>query len=252
MVKNDLLLEGCEELLNRHNLTMVEGVSVSREIQLAILIDMFRESHTTLSAISRLMIELAKNPDVQEKIYQETKELISRGDPLSYKDVQQQSYVKACVKELFRTRPLLSFLTRQVSRDITLPSGYEIPGGKNVVFLMREYGDQEKYFKDSNIFRPERWLKNRNKEMVLESSDCPIDSLHYPEDKTDIPKFAILPFGHGQRFCTGRRIAENMMVIFMMKIANKCVIHTLTDFECYSNLFVKPKGQIDVKLEERK
>ena len=251
MVKNDLLLEGCEELLNRHNLTMVEGVSVSREIQLAILIDMFRESHTTLSAISRLMIELAKNPDVQEKIYQETKELISRGDPLSYKDVQQQSYVKACVKELFRTRPLLSFLTRQVSRDITLPSGYEIPGGKNVVFLMRDY-DQEKYFKDSNVFRPERWLKNRKKKMVLESSDFPIDSLHYPEDKTDIPKFATLPFGHGPRSCIGRRIAENMMVILMIKMANNYVIHPLNDFECYSNTFVKPKGQIDVKLEKRK
>ena len=252
---SDKILEGCEELLEKHNLAMIEGVSdeVSRKVQLSITFDTLRGSIDTVSyAIAWLMIELAGRPELQERIYQETRELLSNDRSLSYKDVQTP-FLKACIKELFRIRPFGLGFIRTLSQDATIASGYHIPAGKSVFCSSLGCDD---YFENPEEFIPERWMENREvKCLSPESSinECPMGVNNTQEIvKNKVPKFAVLPFGHGPRSCIGRRIAENLMIIFMMKLVNKYYIHPMGEFETYFNVFVKPKGQLNVKLEQRK
>ena len=230
---------------------MTEGISgVPEDVQLAMVMDVLRGATENISIpISWLMIELAKNPDIQEQIYQQTKFLLSSVKPLSYKDIQQQHYLKACLKELFRTRPLNSFLMRKLSVDVDLHSGYQVPAGTMTFMLIQDY-DKEKYFPDFEKWKPERWMKKR---ATKGSGGCPIGVKdEMVEKNTELPKFIVVPFGHGPRSCIGRRIGENLMTIYMMKLVNKYFIQPTREFDSYFNFFVKPKGQLRIRLEKRR
>lgn len=63
------------------------------------------------------------------------------------------------------------------------------------------------YFKDPELFKPERWLK-------LEDS-CPI------KKHNKIHPFVSLPFGYGRRSCLGRRFAEAELQILLAKVSLK-------------------------------
>lgn len=59
----------------------------------------------------------------------------------------------------------------------------------------------KQYFDDPNEFKPERWLK------------------HHTLYKQPHP-FLLLPFGHGPRSCIARRIAEQNMLILVLKVTH--------------------------------
>ena len=59
---------------------------------------------------------------------------------------------------------------------------------------------QEEWFKDPDKFIPERWLKN-----------TAIYSHLHP--------FLSLPFGHGKRSCIGRRLAEQNLLMFLLRVS---------------------------------
>ena len=166
--------------------------------------------------------------------------------PLSYKEVNQQHYLKASLKEVHRIRPLVATQVRKLRQDINLPSGFHVPAGTSICLLTTTY-DQSEYFTDAERMKPERWLRIQE---TKSSDGCPFGTKE--SAKEDIPKFAVLPFGHGPRSCVGRRIAENIMLVYTMKLVNKYFIHPVGDFESHFNVFIKPKGQLNVKLEKRK
>ena len=228
---------------------MIEGVEdkVSDAVKIAMIADTMRgATDTTSTAIFWLMIELAQNPDVQEKIYQESRDVLSKDKPLSYKEVQQQRYLKACLKEVHRIHPMSAFMIRKLRQDIRLPSGFLVPAGKAICLAVNAY-DQSEFFKDADQMKPERWLRNRE---TKNASGCPMGTRGNVRE--EIPKFAVLPFGHGPRSCVGRRIAENIMLVYTMKLVNKYFIHPVGNFESHFNTFVKPKGKLNVQLETRK
>lgn len=72
----------------------------------------------------------------------------------------------------------------------------------------------EKYFRDGQTFKPERWLR---------ASDG------QPEGEKSVNPFAFLPFGFGSRMCVGRRFAETEMQI----IAARYVVNLLGSSPCH-------------------
>lgn len=63
---------------------------------------------------------------------------------------------------------------------------------------------QEKYFKRSQEFIPERWLKDNN------DPKCP--------RAKDSNPFLFLPFGYGPRMCLGRRFAEIEIEVLIIRM----------------------------------
>lgn len=55
----------------------------------------------------------------------------------------------------------------------------------------------EKNFKNALVFQPERWLNN--------SRSC-------------INPFLVLPFGHGMRACIARRLAEQNILVLLLRV----------------------------------
>lgn len=55
-----------------------------------------------------------------------------------------------------------------------------------------------KYFKAPESFLPERWTRD--------------------ESRADINPFLVLPFGHGMRACIARRLAEQSMLVLMIRV----------------------------------
>jgi cytochrome P450 len=68
---------------------------------------------------------LSQNPEVQEKIYQES---IRMNDTLTYEDLNQAHYTRAAVHESFRLSPTAFAVARILEQDCNL-SGYNVKAG---------------------------------------------------------------------------------------------------------------------------
>ncbi|XP_028415666.1 probable cytochrome P450 49a1 [Dendronephthya gigantea] len=148
-----------------------------------------------------LLYLLSRNPDKQEKLYQELKPLDSDEDISVNKTA---SYLKAILKESLRLHPVASIFSRVFTQDIEL-HGYHIPAGVNILFQNHLGSIDERYFgEDAKQFVPERWLRDLDTENV--KSFDPLGSL---------------PFGHGVRMCLGRRVAEAYIYTLLSKIFMK-------------------------------
>jgi cytochrome P450 len=128
--------------------------------------------------LSTILVLLAKNPLVAQKLRQEFASV-----PVDQRcKVPLFEYV---IKESMRVMPPISSILRQIGQDLVLKSGHKIPKGAictipNIVYM---YNDA--VFKDPDQFKPERWA-NPTKEMM--------DSF--------------MPFGLGQRNCVGQMLAK--------------------------------------------
>lgn len=87
-------------------------------------------------------------------------------------------------------------------QEDTVICGYNIPKGIQVVFPTIVTGTMEKYCKNADTFRPERWLKT--------SQGGSGEYIH---------PFASLPYGYGARMCLGRRFADLEMQILLAKVS---------------------------------
>lgn len=86
-------------------------------------------------------------------------------------------------------------------QEDTVICGYNIPKGIQVVFPTIVTGTMEKYCKNADNFRPERWMKT--------SQGGTGEYIH---------PFASLPYGYGARMCLGRRFADLEMQILLAKV----------------------------------
>lgn len=79
----------------------------------------------------------------------------------------------------------------------------------------------EKYFSDPEKFIPERWLKNNN------------------ISKDTINPYLVLPFGHGMRACIARRVAEQNILLFIIRVSKyDRFYYTIIFFFFYYYLFI--------------
>lgn len=78
-------------------------------------------SHT----MSFLLYFLSMNPEVQEKIFQETKDM---NEELTQEDISRAFYTRAAIHESFRLSPSAFALARILEEDFFL-SGYHLKAG---------------------------------------------------------------------------------------------------------------------------
>lgn len=147
-----------------------------------------------------LMYHLAKNPEKQEILRQEI--LTKLPDKSSTLDAQKMSnmpYLRACIKESARLNPVALGNIRLLPQDVVM-SGYLIPKGYEVTTSNVTLMNDETYYKHSDQFLPERFLKDEK----------------YADIKGKHP-FVFLPFSFGPRMCIGRRFAELEMEVLIAK-----------------------------------
>ena len=127
---NDRLFMAAEELLQKYGLKTIEGFEddVPYDVQKVIVADLMRASAETVSvALMWMVIELGRNPEAQQLIYEEVSTTLSKDPVITEKVLQKQHYTKAFIKEVFRVRPLLAYFPKMIRENLQLDSGYEIP-----------------------------------------------------------------------------------------------------------------------------
>ncbi|XP_026729977.1 cytochrome P450 4d8-like [Trichoplusia ni] len=133
---------------------------------------------------------LARHPHIQEKVYQELKEVFGDTDrAVTAEDLPRLKYLEAVIKETLRLYPPAPNLLRKVDKDVILPSGDTLPEGTGIFLSLFATHRNPKYWgDDAEQFRPERFI------------DAP---LKHPA--------AFLAFSYGPRNCIGYRYAMMSM-----------------------------------------
>jgi cytochrome P450 len=163
---------------------------------------------TSSTIMSMCMYFMAKNPTVQEKLYEEIKEAVEKAgtQSLDYYTVQSLPYLDMFLNETLRMYPL-THLERVCVRDYKIPgTNFTIPKGMLVQVPSGAIMKDEKFFSDPLSFDPEHFSA---------------------ESKAERTPYAFLAFGQGPRNCIGMRFALLQIKIALTRlVANFKVVAT--------------------------
>lgn len=155
---------------------------------------------TVSTAAMFMAYELVRNPEVQQKLYEEVQQTSEelKGKPITYDELQKMKYMDMVVSETLRMWPLAPGIDRLCVRDYTVDDGqglrFTIDKGTCVWFPAAGLHFDPQYFPNPEKFDPERFND---------------------ENKRGINLGAYLPFGIGPRNCVGSRFALMEVKAFM-------------------------------------
>ncbi|XP_053690209.1 cytochrome P450 4C1-like [Sabethes cyaneus] len=167
----------------------------------------FEGHDTTASALVFIFFTLAREPAVQERIYEEISAVRANKTSeatkwFSPQDYTEMKFMDRAIKECLRLWPPVPFISRAVTEDIVLSDGNIIPAGVLVnVHIFDLHRDPEQ-FPDPDEFDADRFL---------------------PENVERRNPYAYVPFSAGPRNCIGQKYA-------MMEL-KAVVAHTLLQFK---------------------
>ena len=152
---------------------------------------------TTAGLLSFTFFELARNPEVWQKLKDEIYQHFGSGEDadvskITFETLKQCTYLKWVLNEILRLYPSVPINFRVATKDTTLPTGggpdekSPVFIGKGTTFAYSPYLLHRMpmhYGEDATVFRPERWadLKQLG--------------------------WAYLPFNGGPRICLGQQFA---------------------------------------------
>ena len=194
---------------------------------------------TTKMSISMIMYLLGKNPEYQQKIYDELYDLgfitsSNNENNISYELSNKLAMTSAVIKEGMRIYPA-AYVNGRSAIDDDEWNGYKIPKGTSIWTLIYHSHRYDKYFPDPLKFEPERFLNDRR--------GSSYHSLCY------------MPFGHGARQCIGFRLAQLEMRItlaFFIKHFKWSVAEESKDVKLgFGSTTLQAKTPIILQMESR-
>ncbi|XP_021183091.3 probable cytochrome P450 49a1 [Helicoverpa armigera] len=187
---------------------------------------------TTAAAAASTIYLLANNERAQRKLQTELDKNLPTDRGMTSKDLDKLQYLKACIKESLRMKPVILGNGRCIQSDAVI-SGYEVPKGSHIVFPHYILSNEDRYFPSPKDYVPERWLRDNeisNTEDMKEGSigdakaSCPYTramEVCRRQKEVGIHPFASLPFGFGRRMCIGKRFAEAELQLLLAKVFHK-------------------------------
>uniref|UniRef100_A0A182MMT4 Cytochrome P450 n=1 Tax=Anopheles culicifacies TaxID=139723 RepID=A0A182MMT4_9DIPT len=143
----------------------------------------FETSSTTMNFC---LYELAKNPDIQERLREEIERAIEENDgKVTYEMVMTNQYLDNVINETLRKYPPIESLTRVPTRDYTIPgTKHVIPKDTLITIPVYALHRDPEFYPDPNQFNPDRFL---------------------PDEVKQRHPYVFIPFGEGPRICIGLR-----------------------------------------------
>ncbi|XP_023020273.2 cytochrome P450 6a2 [Leptinotarsa decemlineata] len=157
---------------------------------------------TSPNTISFTLFELARNPDIQERVREEIEEVLIGNDGVLNTDcLKQMKYLLQVINETLRIYPPLPNVERKCSKDYKI-SGTDLTIERGTSIIIPIYGIQRdpENFSIPEKFDPERF------------SD---------QNKVNMKSYTFLPFGIGPRSCVGLRFGLTMVQIAVIDIIRR-------------------------------
>ncbi|XP_055692002.1 probable cytochrome P450 6g2 [Lutzomyia longipalpis] len=159
---------------------------------------------TTSSATSFALYELAKHPQIQEKVREEILKELENGG-ISYERINKLEYLNMVIQETLRLYPTVPFLDR-----VFMPTGqqgefytlephhkFSIPRGMPVYIPVVGIHRDPKFYPDPLTFNPERFRVN---------------------ERGDRNQYVFLSFGQGPRGCIGARFGMLQVKLALISV----------------------------------
>jgi len=150
------------------------------------------------------LFELARNPEVQQRLYEEVQSAIEGLVPNTdqYYDtvINRIPYLDCVMKETLRKYPPVIRLERRVGIDDYKLGGVPLEKDQLVQIPTYAVHHNPEYYPDPERFNPDRFL---------------------PENKHLLVPYTYLPFGQGPRNCVGMRFAYQEIKLLLAKMIPK-------------------------------
>jgi cytochrome P450 family 6 len=174
---------------------------------------------TTGLTISFASYELAKNPDIQERLQEEIDAAFEEcnGKMPDYNTILALPYLDMVIHETLRLHTAIGTITRLSINEYTIPgTNVTLEPGEMVGFNVSGIHMDSKYYPNPQTFNPENFSK---------------------EAKAERHPYTFLAFGQGPRNCIGMR--------FALLEAKMCFVSVLRNFTLLPSDKTKEPLQID-------
>jgi cytochrome P450 len=158
-------------------------------------------TETTGGALSWVFYELARHPDVEERVHREIDTVLG-GRPVCWSDVPRLEYTQRVLRETLRLHTMW-ISTRRALRPVQI-GGVDVPAGTELAFSQYALHRDPRLFHDPDVFDPDRWS---------------------PQRSAQLPRGGYLPFLAGNRQCIGNGFAWTEMVIVIATVAARWRLH---------------------------
>lgn len=156
-------------------------------------------SHTTNEALSWAVYEICCNPQIQEKIHLELKDVLGDKE-LEYADVGKLEYLRCVWQEALRLHPPGGFISRTALKDVTLAgSGVKVRKGTHVLSLLAGAQLSSSAWTEPERFMPERWGPDMR-------------------EGERAPPGTNITFSVGRKNCAGRFLADYEGVLILAQL----------------------------------
>lgn len=183
---------------------------------------------TSASALTWAIYLLALNPQIQERCFDEIRQIACDGefDPFQ---IKQMTLITNIFKETLRLYPPVGFFARENKNDIQM-RGKIIEKGSSVVVAPWLIHRHTKYWVNPNDFDPDRF-----------------------NDPKNIQKDTYLPFGMGPRICIGASFAMQEAVLILATILRHFTIELEPGFvpDVVGRLTVRSANGMKVIFKQR-
>ncbi|XP_059050485.1 cytochrome P450 4C1-like [Achroia grisella] len=209
--------------------SMVNGVRLFTDEQLRQLVDNLLLATFDTSSFELLytLICIGTHSEIQEKVYNEIKNVVGDSDNVTKDHLSQLSYLEAVIKESIRLFPIAPVIGRQTDHEVQLKNTTIPPGGRFVVHIWEINRNTKLWGVNAEQFRPERWLN---------------------PDLTEHPA-AFASFAPGKRNCPGKLYAMLYLKTSLVHILRR--FHVTADYKDLKLVFsvmAKPKSGHLIKL----
>jgi cytochrome P450 len=208
-----------------------DGTGMSdRQLRDEVLTFLLAGHETTALALSWTWHLLSQNPQVEEKMHAELRQVLGKRSP-EVADLPALLYTERVIKEAMRLYPPAWSLARTAVSDFEL-RGYTIPAGANIVMSQWIMHRNPKYFRDPEAFDPDRWLEPAMQKL---------------------PKFTYFPFGGGPRICIGNTFALMEAALLLATVAQRFHLRALAGHRVIPSpsFTLRPKHGLVMTLARR-
>lgn len=222
-----------DDLLQRM-LTAVDPVSGEKlsaeNVEYQLTTFLIAGHETTSGLLSFATYQLLANRDVLQKARALVDEVLGDRMP-RFEDLTDLGYLGQILRETLRLHPTAPAFGLKPSEDVVLSDRYRIAKGQTTMVILPNLHRDEQVWDSPESFDPERFAPGR-----LEQ----------------IPDFAWMPFGHGERACIGRPFAlqEATLVLAMMLQRFDFDFDGPYEYDFKETLTIKP-ADLRIKVRRR-
>ncbi len=171
----------------------------AKEVRDQVMTLMFAGHDTSTSTLTFMMHELARHPDVVEKLCEEQDRVLGDRTPDIDALEKEMPYLDMVLDEVLRLYPPAWIGPRRAVRDFEF-NGCQVSRGAYVNYCSWASHRIPEFFPEPEAFIPERFTRER---------------------KAALPRGAYVPFGGGRRICIGKRFGQTEVKLVATMLLQK-------------------------------